>query len=303
MLRRLCRWGMLLLIGVLPLFAVVAQATTTYTITSNRTVNARSCPRLNCGVVTTFDSGEEIEVVDVVSGDTVSGSTEWVQIEVEGREAYIHGSLVTEAEANDDSRSGLSRGGSGDTNPDGSLDTSDWDINETRRFSIATPPSWSDVSDLLDNPAFLDDLRDLYGDNSDALDNIEMALEQGLLDLLMVDIRTGATMALLHQDLEGVTLTPRLLRTALAVTLEDGGAEIIEESVVELPVGDAVRFWVAMDADFGLVPVDSDALIYAILTRERMYLMVFSVTNGDFEDFIPTFDAIAATFIVNDSNT
>lgn len=66
----------------------------TYSIFSNQGVNARSCPRINCEVVTVLSPGDVIQPISTVAGDTVSGSSDWYQIIVDTDEAYVHSSLL-----------------------------------------------------------------------------------------------------------------------------------------------------------------------------------------------------------------
>lgn len=86
------------LLSLVAALTVLAQATTPYVVTSGRSVNARACPQLTCAVVTTFESGEQIDVAEVVTGDAVGGSTDWVRVSRgELGDAYVHRSLVAPA--------------------------------------------------------------------------------------------------------------------------------------------------------------------------------------------------------------
>ena len=74
----------------------------TYFIVSDQRVNARSCPGTRCRILSVFSPGDEIQPTGTVSGDTVSGSSEWYRINVSGQHAFIHSSLVREEHPSDD---------------------------------------------------------------------------------------------------------------------------------------------------------------------------------------------------------
>lgn len=72
-----------------------SAAPVTYYISAGSTANARACPRTNCDVVTSFSRGAEIDVVQTVTGDSVSGSNQWRAIRYQGQTVYIHSSLTS----------------------------------------------------------------------------------------------------------------------------------------------------------------------------------------------------------------
>lgn len=69
-------------------------AAQTYYVTGN-TINARSCPRTNCEIVTTFSRGASIRVLGSETGTSVSGSTTWYRARYRGQDIYVHSSLVS----------------------------------------------------------------------------------------------------------------------------------------------------------------------------------------------------------------
>jgi len=77
-------------------FTEPTQQATTYVIVSNQGVNARSCPGTRCRVLSVLAPGDEIQPTGIVSGETVSGSSEWYRIDADGQMAFIHSSLVSE---------------------------------------------------------------------------------------------------------------------------------------------------------------------------------------------------------------
>ena len=54
----------------------------------------RTCPRVTCPAVTTYDAGEKILVIREVSGDTVHDSSTWSEVRLQTGNAYIHSSLL-----------------------------------------------------------------------------------------------------------------------------------------------------------------------------------------------------------------
>lgn len=82
----------LLMIIVLLMLPVTTSYAATYELTTG--ANARSCPQVSCGVVTRLAKGTVIEVTEVVEGDKYNGTTKWLKISVNGRTAYVHGSLA-----------------------------------------------------------------------------------------------------------------------------------------------------------------------------------------------------------------
>lgn len=66
----------------------------TYYITA-RVANARSCERTNCGVVTTFSIGEQVQVLRTVPGENTLGSADWYEVQHGDDLVYIHSSLAS----------------------------------------------------------------------------------------------------------------------------------------------------------------------------------------------------------------
>jgi SH3-like domain-containing protein len=64
-------------------------------INSNQGVNARSCPRTSCEAVDVLSPGTAVTSIGIQDGDTVSGSSEWHRIRIDGEDAFVHSSLVS----------------------------------------------------------------------------------------------------------------------------------------------------------------------------------------------------------------
>ena len=71
------------------------QATTRYYVVAPARVNVRSCPRTSCNVVTSFARGAEVNVLQRVSGDSVSGNSSWQAVKHNNAVVYIHAPLLS----------------------------------------------------------------------------------------------------------------------------------------------------------------------------------------------------------------
>jgi hypothetical protein len=93
--------------------------TDTYYVTGS-TANVRSCSETSCDRLTTLSYGDDIEVIERTDGASVAGSTRWYRVLLaDGREGFIHSSLVstTRPVAGSSNNSGGSNSGStGSTN-------------------------------------------------------------------------------------------------------------------------------------------------------------------------------------------
>lgn len=58
--------------------------------------NVRACTSTTCSIVTTLTTGVTLQVMDQNMGERVSGSDLWYKIQVDGKEGYIHSSLVAQ---------------------------------------------------------------------------------------------------------------------------------------------------------------------------------------------------------------
>jgi hypothetical protein len=71
-----------------------ASRAKTYTVRAN--ANARACPRTTCDIVARLAAGTAVSVLGTTTGDSVNGNSTWMHIRVQGQEAYVHSSLLTE---------------------------------------------------------------------------------------------------------------------------------------------------------------------------------------------------------------
>ena len=74
----------------------INQATTTYYVIAPVSANARSCPRTSCNVVTSFARGAEVNVLQRVTGESVSGNAGWLAVKHNNAAVYIHGPLLSQ---------------------------------------------------------------------------------------------------------------------------------------------------------------------------------------------------------------
>lgn len=65
----------------------------TYYTTAN--ANGRECARTTCTRVMTLAVGTAVSVVGTTQGEAVSGTTTWMKLVFNGREMFIHGSLLS----------------------------------------------------------------------------------------------------------------------------------------------------------------------------------------------------------------
>ncbi|MDE0609259.1 MAG: SH3 domain-containing protein [Anaerolineaceae bacterium] len=63
-------------------------------VASAARVNARACADTNCEIVTTFSSGQALDVVEEVEGAAWNDDTRWLKVSHEDGEVYVHASLV-----------------------------------------------------------------------------------------------------------------------------------------------------------------------------------------------------------------
>lgn len=112
-------------------YQALSQESAIYIVTSTQNINGRACARLDCAVLTTFDPGSSVVVIDSVEGASVLGSTMWYQIEFEGQAVYIHSSLVARESTESSNTSAVA-----------AVDTSQWNAYQGSGFSIMAPSDW-----------------------------------------------------------------------------------------------------------------------------------------------------------------
>ena len=65
-----------------------------YFVASSGRVNARACPAISCAIVTSFRSGQALEVTGQVAGAAWNNDTRWLKVRYGDGEVYVHASLT-----------------------------------------------------------------------------------------------------------------------------------------------------------------------------------------------------------------
>ena len=65
------------------------------TTRSGKSAHVRSCPRMNCGIISVLEPGAEIQASGWVNGEMVGGVSRWLKFNRKGRTAYIHSSVLS----------------------------------------------------------------------------------------------------------------------------------------------------------------------------------------------------------------
>lgn len=94
---------LLLLASILAALLALSMTTAAQGITyyvKVQTANVRSCAQTSCSVLTTLKNGSKITALETVQGASVSGSSRWYRISVNGEDGFIHSSLVTTKKPN-----------------------------------------------------------------------------------------------------------------------------------------------------------------------------------------------------------
>jgi len=261
------------------LFTVNAQSgTTPYIVIS--VVHGRSCTSLTCPVVRTFQPGDEIGVNEIVIGDTIFGNNQWVSVKEDGQALYIPHASVE-------------RGIGSVIDEPADVDTSDWDFREHGIFSLSAPVNWRDISDIL-----LNDLSGFLAEyyDEDILERLKDLYQNGVIDTLLLDVSTGASLQVTHFNLYGASMSPESLVAYMQDSIEDEGGEVISGQVVTLPGGESARIHASIEHSFNITPVDTEFLWYMVITDDTIYQLTFGSLESDFADVVSTFDAIANTF-------
>ena len=71
------------------------QATTTYYVVAPVRANARNCPRTTCNRVDSFARGAEVNVLQRITGESVSGNSSWQAVKHNNAMVYIHAPLLS----------------------------------------------------------------------------------------------------------------------------------------------------------------------------------------------------------------
>jgi hypothetical protein len=290
---------------------VDAQETPTiYTVTAPQTVNARGCPRLSCPVLQTFAPGDQLTVIEVVPGESVLDSDEWLHMNVDGVDLYVHSSLAAPLVSPSDAPPPASgRDASEDSAPAGSSSgdsasgaTSGWRTHTGVGFTLDTPPSWMDFTELLADEDYLASVTEFLGEDSGAtVEALKTMCGEGACDAVMVDLHGRMALFMMHVDTEGISFSAQMWKILLEQQFEDSGADVISSEIVDLPAGEAVRFHLVLA--IGMAQMDIDYIVYMVITSDRMYMLMFYVDSCCVEEYGAVVDQIAESFRVETATT
>lgn len=293
-LKNILRLICLLFICLLFAQQVTAQEGMSYTVTGTETVNGRECPRLTCAVVRRLEPRTIINVVATVSGDTVFGSDQWVQVNAEGVEMYVHTSLVAPAAA-----AALPENSSPSIP---AIDTSDWVSVQADDFQLLTPEGWTDVADLITDKGFMGWVQQTFGDTEvEWYHETYESVQANTLDLAMFEVRANGVLYVWHESLDSGNISSRALqRIVEAFLLDMEGSEIVRSDLTTVPAGEAVRVEVnlpRLDGEFDM------SFLYAVICDgEVHYLTLVTYQYDDREEYAGIADTIANNFVHNHSN-
>jgi hypothetical protein len=283
-----------------------AQEGELYTVSGISSVNARSCPRLDCVVVTTFQVGETFLVEEAVSGDSVFGSSEWFSIDNDGELVYVHSSLVELADSAQVAATPLPDDKGTDTTESSSaadteVDTSGWIRYHADGVSLRAPDGWIDLMSLMNDDEYLQSVMDSMEFDSAFLEaSMQMVMQNDIFDLFLSEPITGANLNLLHQS-SGIRLSVASLASLLESQAPSFGYDSFELEIIDTAAGEAIRALSEISGSVNGVDQSSTALQYVFIVDDMIYFLTFSTVPYLFEDFLPTFEAIAASFEVDES--
>jgi hypothetical protein len=298
------------LFGLTGAFVDAQDAPTIYTVTAPQTINARGCPRLSCPVLQTFASGDQLTVIEVVQGEAVLGSEEWLHMKVDGVDLFVHSSLAAPLDTLPDAPPPASgRDASEDSAPADSPSgegasgaASDWITHTGAGFTLDTPPGWMDFTDVLADEDYLASVTEFLGEDSGAtVEALKTMCGDGACDVVMADLYGKAALFMMHVDMEGVSLSAQMWKILLEQQFEDSGADVISSEIVDLPAGEAVRFHLVLA--MGAAQIDIDYIVYMVITSDRMYMLMFYVDSCCVEEYGAVVDQIAESFRVETETT
>lgn len=282
-------FGVVVALLMLPFSSVQAQTDefdgAVYYVFGSQTVNARSCPRLTCGIVTTIEPGETLEVLDSVQGDVVSGTSLWFRAIVDGVEVYVHSSLVMRQSG----ETGKPAQQEPSTQSADSISTEDWIRYDAPGMSMEAPSAWLNFTG---NAAVISYLS--VGMENDASATFQNQL---LNAVFVVDPESGIGVRL-QGFYSGRDMPLGVMETNVRENLRSNGFEVIESSIVNLPAGKAVR------VDYGVRSEDSQSETYEcveyvwFVDRVEFDLYGYNMYGGLTEDQIALIETMANSVIV-----
>jgi hypothetical protein len=313
----------LLLLCGLTVFPILAQdAETIYVITAPQQANARECPHLTCPIVLVFPKGEEVSVSALVPGDTITGSSSnlWLEVPTESGIVYVHNSL---AEPTTNSVAATSEVPFTSTpmnvpatptrvpteTPAPTEESAPaeathpgWSVFNGGGYTLETPGSWMSAAELFSDQDLVNEMAKAYGLDAKTLaDQLQEGLDSGLFDVYMLDLLTGISLDIRHEDRRGLPVTLSLLRRILIEQAKSAGATVIKDEIIELPIGSAVRLHFLRVLSMGTFRAESHIFTYAVVEPENIYYLEITIPSVLYDsDSEATADAIASTFQIGE---
>jgi hypothetical protein len=252
-----------------------------------------------------FEQGEQLEVVEIVTGEVVSGNDQWLKVTTEDRFVFVHSSLATRAPDAPEPQAAVETEQEESTSPvpkDKGVSRTDWVLHQVGELSFERPPTMSDATDFFTDAELLASLGEMYDiDPEEFFEPITEAIEIGLLDGYLMDLNSGLSVFITHEDLGDLKVTPAFIRRILEQLEEGNGGEVIDSEIVELPIGEAIRLHALRRIQAGTFNSEQEVLKYAVTIGTRIYYVEFGSTPEFFDDLVPTIETIAATFSSEES--
>ncbi len=165
-------------------------------------------------------------------------------------------------------------------------------------ITLETPGTWTDAADLFSDQDLIDQIAQTYGlDAKEFADSLHQAFSSGLYDAYLLDLATGISLDVSHEDRRGLPMTGILLRGILKKQAEDMGETVVDDQLTVLPAGNAVRLHLHRKITLGTYSAENEVLLYAIIGKEQIYYLEVTIQpvlfNADTE---AEADAIASSF-------
>jgi hypothetical protein len=280
---------------LIPLAVAQAQQNTTaYVVSSTVGARARACPALDCDEMFRFDQNDELSVLAIVTGNTVSGSDEWLEVSTEAGVVYVHSSLarpvagaaphttVSDAEAEPALET---------------VSTNGWNFHEAGALTFRAPRGLNDAVEFYSDEEFLEDLATMNGEDPDEfIANMNSMFQDESFDAFLMDTNSGASIFVTHEDLDGMSITLNLIERVLTRHERDAGSNILDSENLTLPVGGVVRLHLIRTSDDRDSKWRAEVVIYAIPIGDLVYYVEIALEPSLYEDYLPTINTIATTF-------
>ncbi len=178
-----------------------------------------------------------------------------------------------------------------------------WQVHQTADFSLALPENWQPIdAETLAEGDIFDELIEENPDLAAVLEQAESQIASGQVDFMAIELGAAAA----DGFAENVNVSASPFRGSLSdleeVAVEEiqgviPGARNVESGMEELPGGDAVllRYEYPLEGPGG-GEIDVAVMQYMIAPDDAVYIITFSTTADEIDEYEVTFEAIAETF-------